>query len=212
MSIGPLRCSLLRRCRCGSPRALRSHGRLTPVSTGLPPGILSRRTLLRLPYGYSPARAPRSWTYPRPPQTRSHSGVPGGTLQMELHAPIQHLRAQGSMHCGATPQRRPGAAEHCCAPASTSFSSTRFTTFRTRFNQARVRPALWLTMIDIRLGQLLYSGITYCPRCATRPGPTLLLDPVGRHALICKIVEVTTRRPNALRDTVIQILSRPPFR
>ncbi len=66
-------------------------------------------------------------------------------------------------------------------------------------------------MVDIRLGQPFYSGTTVCPQCATCPGPNPLLDPLGRHALMCKVAEGTTRRHNALRDTLIHILSRPPF-
>ncbi len=65
--------------------------------------------------------------------------------------------------------------------------------------------------VDIGLGQPLYLSTTYCPQYATRPSPTPLLDPLGRHALMCKVAEKTTRRHNALRDTAIHIVSRPSF-
>ncbi len=66
-------------------------------------------------------------------------------------------------------------------------------------------PALWLSMVDIRICQPLF------PRCATRPGATPPLDPIDVHAFMCKIAEGATRRHNALRFSLALTLSRPPF-
>ncbi len=132
---------------------------------------------------------------------------------MDLVVPnnFQHLRTHGSIPPPSDASESAQCTRARLRSCSTFFSSIPFTTLPTRFNHVRVHPALWLTMVDIRLGQPLYSDTTYCPQCATRPGPTPLLDPLGRHALMCRVAEGTTRRHNTLRDTVISIVSRPPL-
>ena len=76
------------------------------------------------------------------------------------------------------------------------------------FNHARVHPVLRLTVVDIRLGQPLFSGHTACLQCATRRGPTPVVGPVGIHARTCKVAKGGTRHHNALLDTITTVLSQ----
>ena len=62
-------------------------------------------------------------------------------------------------------------------------------------------------MVDMRLGNPIFSGIQPCPRCSDcnyRQVPTL--DVYGHHAMVCAAADGSVRRHNNLRDRIISIL------
>ncbi len=130
--------------------------------------------------------------------TQSHDS----SLQTDVHAAVQQIQAQHSLPAPDDLSHAARCTRARIRSCSMSSSSATFTTLPTRYNHARIHPTLWLTMVDIRIGHPLFPGHTFCPKCATRPGATPLLDPFGAHAFKCKIVEGATRRHNALRDAL----------
>ena len=67
-------------------------------------------------------------------------------------------------------------------------------------------------MVELRLGNPLFSGGQPCHRCASKKYRRVpLLDVYGHHATVCPVSEGSTRRHNTLRDDVITLLTHKAF-
>ncbi len=71
----------------------------------------------------------------------------------------------------------------------------------------RVDPEIWITMVDVRIGNPLFSGATSCPFCnMSEKTANTPLDLHGQHASTCSRAEGTTSRHNDLRDWLFRSL------